>query len=821
MPSSRSRKRDSTLQTLNILNNVGSANPDPNANANASPNTRPRVLPPRRKLHAVSRAQEPRSDGIWNIPKSPEKRRGDAGRERVGVSEPITPRRSTRIRETGSSGGGDDKVMTGSGGRRSLRSTRGVDCHESEEAKEGESDEEGEDEDNDGDEQEREEEEEDDEEQEIRLFSDDEPEATKRPNTRSLRKSHGQSDDKEFPSFLSPTALFNGQVPSSDDEPDEPNDPNDPNESNETNTGQEESGGSEAEQSNAEELGEAETYRPSESRNWRHPPTPVVEIRLPPSSPHKPRSSPPVQEMRRDQAERESDESEWEDEQSFDNAVNGEQSSNMGIPHRPESSPAEQEVREDYIEREVERESDDSESEEEQSAHNAVDEGERSSRSSIPHRPRSSQEQEMHSVHTDGESESESDDSSEENSVANEAQRAGNARLRSLLAELETRRNRTQREPDEPEPQEEQLPDDTVNDGGESISSFQPEDEQDSSSSSPEPSDADEEDFPQRQPRKRRRVERYSPGITQPQKNRNSMFVTEESGESESEESGVSNNEEDEAERAAAIAEEEEQARKLQWMEKAMRLGGQRVNWLILTRTARELKQLVDPALAESFVDIWTTIRVLSRLYGERGNRPSDMTLRKCDNLFGSIRCEGERLLDQAYHLAVRPDGARDEVHACDLVDEFEARVIPEMVKLVFACFKAYYTDADMFPGIHEHFRRVLVLLRQLCDRTTSMKMQRIVHGTVRCKELGRALNVIIKALDSRDLRRRKSARSYSSISDRAGQDGSRGSIVIEDDSGREWSQDEGLALIDGLRAYQGMFPLCHMAHKSTDTTRA
>lgn len=820
MPSSRSRKRDSTLQTLDILNNVGSANPDPNANANASPNTRSRVLPPRRKLHAISRAQKPRSDGIWNIPKSPEERGGNAGRERVGVSEPITPRRSTRIRETGSSGGSDDKVMIGSGGRRSLRSTRGFDYHEeSGEDEEEESDEEGEDEDNNGDEQEQEEEEEDDEEQEIHLFSDDEPETTKRPNTRSLRKSHGQSDDKEFPSFLSPTALLNGQVPSSDDEPDEPNATN---ETYADNTGQEEGGDSEAEQSNAEELGEAETNRPSESRNWRHPPTPVVEIRLPLSSSHKPRSSPPVQEVRRDQAERESDESEWEDEQSVDNAVNGEQSSSMGIPHRPESSLAEQEMREDYIEREAERESDDSESEE-QSANIAVDEGERSSRTSIPHRQRSPPEQVMHSGHTDGESESESDDSSEENSAVDEAQRAGNARLRGLLAELETRRNRTQREPDEPESEEEQLPDDTVNDGGESISSFQPEDEPDSSSSSPEPSDADEEDFPQRQPRKRRRVERYSPGLTRPQSNQNPMFVTGQSreSESESEESGVSDNEEDEAERAAAIAEEEEQVRKLQWMEEAMRLGGQRVNWLILTRTARKLKQLVDPALAESFVDIWTTIKVLSRLYGERDNRPSDMTLRQCDNLFGSIRCEGERLLDQAYHLATRPDGARDEVYACDLVDEFEARVIPEMIKLVFACFNAYYTDADMFPGIHEHFRRVLVLLRQLCDRTTSMKMQRIVHGTVRCKELGRALNAIIKALDSRDLRRRKSARSYSSISDRSGQGGSRGSIVIEDDTGREWSQDEGLALIDGLRAYQGTLSLCHMAHKSTNTTRA
>jgi len=728
---------------------------------------------------------------------------------------------------TGSSGGRDDNVMNGNGGRRSLRATRGVDYHESEEEKEG--DEENEDEDSYEEEQEHDQEEDgekdDHYEQEIHLFSDDEPENTKRPNTRTLGKKSHQSDDQEFPSFLSPTALLNGLVPSSDDEPeDEPED--EPDERDETsktyanNTGQYESSDSDAEQLNAEELDEVETNRPSESRKWRLPPTPAVEIRFPPSSPHNRRSSPAEQEMR-NHAEGKSFGSEPEEEHPVDKTVNGEQLSSMSLLHRPEISQAEQEMHEDYIEREVERESDDSESGE-SAPHHALNGGEKLSRTSIPHRPQGSPEQEMHSGHTAGKSERESDNSEEEQSTHSEAQRAGKARLRRLLAELETRKYRTLRESDGSKLEEEQLPDDMVNDNGGSVSSLEPEDEQNSSSSSPEPSEVDEEDFPQRQPRKRRRVERYSPGFTRRQSNRNTKFVTGKSENSENEIEGneESHHEEYEAERAAAIA-EEEQARKLQWMGEAMRLGGQQVNWLILTRTAKELKQLVDPSLAESFVDMLTTIRVLSRLYGERDHQPSEMTLKQCNNLFGSIRCEGERLLDQAYHLATTSNGTHDEVYACDLVDEFEARVFPEMVKLVFACFKVYYTDMDMFPGIHDHFRRALVLLRQLCDRTTSMKMQRIVHGTVRCKEPGRALKAIIKALDSCELRRRKSERFNSSISDRSGQDESCGSLVIQDDADREWSQDEGLALIDGLRTYQGMLSLCHMAHKSTDTTRA
>lgn len=368
----------------------------------------------------------------------------------------------------------------------------------------------------------------------------------------------------------------------------------------------------------------------------------------------------------------------------------------------------------------------------------------------------------------------------------------------------------SEKEPDE-SGEEEQLDNDAVD----SVSTFEQEDEESSSSS--ESSDADAEDFPQPQPRKRRRVERYSPRITRPQTTRSrttwrTTLAWQATGRDneETEEREETDDEEDEAERAAAIAKEEEKARKLQWMEEAMKLGAQRANWLILTRTAGELKQLADPSLAELFADIWTTIRLLSRHYAVMADhRPSNAVLVQCDNLFRNIQCEGERLLDQAYHLATRRDRTRDDqVYAGEQVDEFEARVIPEMLKLVFACFNVYYTDAEMFPEAHGHFRRVLVLLRQFCDRTTSMKMRQIVHGSVQCKAFGRALSAIIKALDTRALQRRKPK--ASPTRDRPRVDASRGSTVVEDNTVQEWSQDEGLALIDGLRTYQGKLLLCY-----------
>lgn len=319
MPPSRSRKRDSTLQTVDILNNVGA---------------RSRVLhPPRRKLHPE--AQVPRSDDIWDILESPKK--VDYGaRSRVGGSESITPRRSSRIRGPGQSVG--DNALSRS--ERSLRFTRGVNYH-----------------------QESGEEEEDDDEQELRLFS-DEPETTNQTDHHTLRE---QSDEQESPSFLSPNALLNGQVPTSDTH--EADDSNETDETYANNTGQdEEDNDSEVKRSNAGPSEPKDANRPNESKTWCRPPTPVVEIVMPKwRTPHKPQG-PPEQEMRENQTERESDDSESEEEQSADDVVD--EGGRSSIPHRLRSLPAEQEMREGS-----ERKSDKSESQDKQLVDGVVDEG--------------------------------------------------------------------------------------------------------------------------------------------------------------------------------------------------------------------------------------------------------------------------------------------------------------------------------------------------------------------------------------------------------------------------------------------------------------
>lgn len=238
----------------------------------------------------------------------------------------------------------------------------------------------------------------------------------------------------------------------------------------------------------------------------------------------------------------------------------------------------------------------------------------------------------------------------------------------------------------------------------------------------------------------------------------------------------------------------DDKARDLQWMQKAMNLGQQRDNWLVVTSTAKELSRMADDPDGAECDDICALIRGLRSLYGEMdaSSRPSTATLGQCDNVFTSVSRVADQLLDRVYYLAT-DDGPCGR--AQDLMAAFDTRVVPGLVRLVIVCFRVYYTAPLLFSGLPEHLRRTLLVLRGLWVRTTSMKAQRIVHGgggggaVKHGKAFGQAVHGILQALETGALR----------PWDLPGND--------EDYSqdGREWTRDEGLALIDGLQLYQGM----------------
>ena len=239
------------------------------------------------------------------------------------------------------------------------------------------------------------------------------------------------------------------------------------------------------------------------------------------------------------------------------------------------------------------------------------------------------------------------------------------------------------------------------------------------------------------------------------------------------------------------------QARDLQWMEKAMNLGQQRDNWLVMTTTAKELSRMADDPDGAECDDICALIRGLRRLYGDMdgSTRPSTATLTQGDNLFTRVSSAADKLLDRVYYLAT-DDGPGGS--AQDLMDAFDARVVPGLVRLVIVCFQVYYTAPLLFSRLPDNLLRILLLLRGLWVRTTSMKAQRIVHGggggaAVRHgKAFGQAIHGIIQALETGALRHRDLARNDDKYDDYS-------------QNVREWTRDEGLALIDGLQLYQGM----------------
>lgn len=88
------------------------------------------------------------------------------------------------------------------------------------------------------------------------------------------------------------------------------------------------------------------------------------------------------------------------------------------------------------------------------------------------------------------------------------------------------------------------------------------------------------------------------------------------------------------------------------------------------------------------------------------------------NNLFSSISCKAEKLLDWVYYPVIEagPFGC-----AHNLVAEFEAQAVPDIVKLIFACFHVYYMAPWLFSGLSNHLQRDLILLRNCLD---SMEVQ-------------------------------------------------------------------------------------------------
>ncbi|KAL2785216.1 hypothetical protein BJX66DRAFT_315235 [Aspergillus keveii] len=250
-------------------------------------------------------------------------------------------------------------------------------------------------------------------------------------------------------------------------------------------------------------------------------------------------------------------------------------------------------------------------------------------------------------------------------------------------------------------------------------------------------------------------------------------------------------------------------------LKEAMKVGKQQENWKALIKEARLMERPTDPALAKRFQDI---IDLISHSQTWYENLPDDpetsrgvslKEARKSEKLLDSISTEGDAILDLVFHRVTKRKESSHE-RGLKLFREFEVRVIPAMVRLVFATFDAYHTDPERFAPTYNHLHRALSLVLRFCNRMRSLTREQYVRCFTRSKNLLLPLRTLIEASESDSLKKAKPEPEPETDSE---SDSSDGVIFIASDDDvasapvstfRQFSDVEGRALLDGLQQYQG-----------------
>ncbi|PTU20692.1 hypothetical protein P175DRAFT_0532036 [Aspergillus ochraceoroseus IBT 24754] len=234
-------------------------------------------------------------------------------------------------------------------------------------------------------------------------------------------------------------------------------------------------------------------------------------------------------------------------------------------------------------------------------------------------------------------------------------------------------------------------------------------------------------------------------------------------------------------------------------LQEALQLGQQRPHWDILDHEARTLGQDTSSSISDELQDIDSLISHLRQLYIRlcyrlyASLRPSTEETRECGRLLECIFREGDGYLDMVYYTAIREKGTAQRTSP-KLTGEFEARVLPHMVKLIHACFAASYIDSKHFPQAYNHLHRAMTILLGFCNRIISLIKVRYVPGASRCDNLCKAVQKLLEACKSDLLRRQHSVpekrdpKSHPPLY--AGS--------------TEWTDNEAHALLTGLQRHRG-----------------
>ncbi|KAE8356487.1 hypothetical protein BDV28DRAFT_127074 [Aspergillus coremiiformis] len=233
-----------------------------------------------------------------------------------------------------------------------------------------------------------------------------------------------------------------------------------------------------------------------------------------------------------------------------------------------------------------------------------------------------------------------------------------------------------------------------------------------------------------------------------------------------------------------SVSDQEEEG----WLDRALKLGGQKANWDAVVDEARMLKEVARPPIAEFFSEFQALTSDLQDRYADivdylnAERRPRRATMRECDDFLDAILAQGHSFLDYACN-------HHQEEEISELVDEFEAHLVSGMADVMLPCFEAYCKDGGYFPKAYHHLHRVLDVFLRLCRRIYSMVKEGYVESKSRGHSLLRPLQKLLMALEEDWFKQ--------GAPPPAPQRG----LSIK--HGKKWSEDEGSALLDGLQLYQ------------------
>ncbi|PWY83678.1 hypothetical protein BO94DRAFT_536372 [Aspergillus sclerotioniger CBS 115572] len=221
------------------------------------------------------------------------------------------------------------------------------------------------------------------------------------------------------------------------------------------------------------------------------------------------------------------------------------------------------------------------------------------------------------------------------------------------------------------------------------------------------------------------------------------------------------------------------------WFREASNLNEQSSNWKKLIQRAHALENEARLSPTAEFDGIRHKISRLIEMYTNiidnltDGTGPSNHDVRTCALSLRKIAKRGRRQLEEVYNLSTK--GSKDKGKY--LVEGFEKHVIPLLVRLVLVCFQAYYARSRLFPEAKDHVRRATEVLLGHCDQIHGLIQENYVDCHAISQGIRLPLRQIIKSFDQRVKRSRLSETT---------------------EMPREWTDEEGHALVEGLQLFQG-----------------